>query len=356
MFDSSVIESKLYGLVGCNNPYDPAFAIVDANNLVSRSSLFATDNPFCKIESLKKTQDYASISDADFNTMLASMQKNAITSVANMVFNESDFVDRDLIYKYAQNKTNVETLPSGFVGYKIEVDSDNDIAFEIKRVILDFQGTGNITLYLWNTGSKTALESKVISITTDNQEEVLDWKLDNASTTYKGDYYIGYNTDAITVQPYKRDYENSNVMTCIKKLDIERVYVSGHNSATLFDLLDYDGMSECNGLNLDLSVYKDYTDLIINNERLFARAIQLAFQIQFISVYSSSVRHNEGKRSGENLVRIIQEIEGQSGDNGVVKVTGLKPMLIGEIALIKKELDSLRNGYFPNEIYTATLN
>ena len=356
MFDTSVIESKLYGLVGVQNPYNPTFAIVDSNNIVSRSSLYATDNPFCKIESLKQMQDYASISDVNFNLMLADMQSNAITSVAKMVFNESDFIDRDLIYKYAQNKTNVETLPSGFVGYKIQVDTDSDIAFEIKRVILDFQGTGNITLNLFNSGSKTVLETKTISITTDNQEVVLDWRVDNSSTTYKGDYYIGYNTDAITVQPYKRDYENSNIMTCIKKLDMERVFVSGHTSNTLFDLLDLDGMTEANGLNLDISVFKDYTDLIINNEQLFARAIQLAFQIQFLSVYSSSIRHNEGKRSGDNLVRTIQEVEGQSAEGGVVKVTGLKPMLIGEVALVKNEIDRLRTGYFYEGIFTNTLN
>ena len=77
MFDKSLIESKLYGLVGCDNPLNPTFAIVDANNQISRSGYKATDNPFCKIESLKMMQDYVDISDAEFNTMLLNMQKTA---------------------------------------------------------------------------------------------------------------------------------------------------------------------------------------------------------------------------------------------------------------------------------------
>lgn len=356
MFDNSLIKSSLYGVVGTKNPYDPTFAIIDANNQISRSDFYSTDNPFCKISSLKETQDYADISDADFNTMLKEMQENAIISVSKMVFNDSDFIDRNLIYKYAQNLQNVETLPSGFVGYKLEVSEENDIAVEIKRVLLNFQGTGNITLILWNTGSKTALESQLITITSDSQEVELNWRLDNTGTTYKGEYYVGYLTDGITVTPYKRDWENSNVISNIKKICIEPVYVSGHNTNTLFDLNDVNGLTECNGLNFDITVFKDYTDLIINNEMLFARAINLAFQINFLSVYSSSIRHNEGRRNGDNLVRIIQEIEGQSGEGGVVKVTGLKPMLIGEVALIKTEIDRLRAGYFYDGIYNVTLN
>ena len=355
MFDKQLISSKLYGLVGSRNPFNPAFAIIDAANQVSRSGLYTTDNSFCKIQSLKECQDYSGISDAEFNTMLKRMQESAINSVAQVVFNNSDFIDRNLMFSNASNLTNTEILPDGFVGYKIQVDSDNDIAFEIKRVLLSFSGSGNIDLILWNTGSKTALKTKTIAITTDNQEEVLDWKLDNSSTTYKGDYYIGYNTNGLTVTPYKRDYNCSSVMNDIDSLFIEKVYVSGHNTNTLFDLDIVDSTDVDLGLNLDISVFYDYTDLIINNEMLFARAINISFQIAFLSEYASSVRHNEGKRSSENIIRIIQELEGQNGD-GIVKVTGLKPSLLKEISLIKNELDRLRTNYNPEVLHTITIN
>ena len=355
MFDKQSIASKLYGLVGSRNPFNPTFAIVDAANQISRSGLFSTDNSFCKIQSLKETQDYSSISDADFNTVLKRMRESAINSVAQVVFNESDYIDRNLLFSNASNLTNTETLPSGFVGYKICVDSDNDIAFELKRVLLSFSGVGNLDLILWNTASKTALFTETIAITSENQEQVLDWRLDNSTTTYKGDYYIGYNTTGLSVTPYSRDWNCANEMNDIDSLCIEKVYVSGHNVSTLFDLDSVDSTDIDLGLNLDVSVFYDYTDLIINNEALFARAINLSFQIAFLSEYSSSVRHNEGKRNSENLIRIVQELEGQNGD-GIVKVTGLKPSLLKEISLIKNELDRLRTNYMPDVLHTITLN
>lgn len=355
MFDKQSITSKLYGLVGSRNPFNPTFAIVDAANQVSRSGLFSTDNSFCKIQSLKDTQDYIDISDADFNTILKRMQEGAINSVSQVVFNNSDYIDRNLLFSNASNLNDTETLPDGFVGYQIGVDSDNDIAFELKRVLLSFSGTGEIDLILWNTGSKTALFTKTIAITSDNQEEVLDWRLDNSSTTYKGNYYVGYNTDGLTVTPFKRDWNNASVMNRIDSLCIQKTYVSGHNTSILFNLDDIDSTDVDLGLNFDISVFYDYTDLIINNEMLFARAINLSFQISFLSEYSSSVRHNEGKRNSENLIRIVQELEGQNGD-GIVKVTGLKPSLLKEISLIKKELDRLRTNYLPDVLRTITIN
>lgn len=353
MFDKSVVID-LFGLVGSRNPLDPLLAILDAPNQESRSGHFATDNPFCKIKSLKESQDYIDISDADFNTLLKRMQEGAISSVCSAVFSNPDFIDKDLIYKYAQNKQNTENLPDGFIGYKIVSHSDHDVAFEINRVILDFSGTGSITLMLFNTGSLGLVESKVINIASDNQEERLNWVVNNSGSTYKGDYYIGYNTTGLSVAPYSRDYQNSSIMSPFRDVHISKIAVAGHDSSTLFDLNDVNSTSITNGLNLDISVYKDYTELIRNNQATFAKAILLSFQIAFISEYASTVRHNEDTVLAQGLVRFIQEVEGQN-DQGNVKITGLKPLLIKELSFIKKEIKRLSDGFEPNDIKIITL-
>ena len=59
----------LYGAVGVRQPFNAAYAIIDAANQVSRSGLFVTDNPICKVEFLKDSQDYNDITDADFNLL-----------------------------------------------------------------------------------------------------------------------------------------------------------------------------------------------------------------------------------------------------------------------------------------------
>ena len=77
-------------------------------------------------------------------------------------------------------------------------------------------------------------------------------------------------------------------------------------------------------------------------------------QIKMIGFNLASLRSNKISRIGEaNTVRMLQEIEGQGGE-GVVKIAGLRPMLLGEIKRLSKEIQSLKDGYFQGSISTYT--
>ena len=83
--------------------------------------------------------------------VIKNLQEDAIVSVCSRVFNKPDYIDRQVLYKNAQNKINSETLPDGFVCFKIVVSNKKNIAFKIERILLDFEGTGDIELLLFNT-------------------------------------------------------------------------------------------------------------------------------------------------------------------------------------------------------------
>lgn len=357
MFKADKIANGLLGIVGFRQPYNPDYAILDVDNLTSTSGLYVNDNAYAKIELIKNTQDYKDITNEDFNTLLKEMQEASIVSVCNQVFSEFDSIDRNVVYKYAANKVNVETLPIGFVGYKIEVSNAKNTAFAINRVILDFSGTGTFDLMLYNTGKKTAIRTKTITITTDNQVEELNWVLDNSETTYKGDYYIGYKTTGLTVSPYKRDWNNSSIMSTFKELCLEKVFVKNHNVDVLFDLNLVEGLSETTGLNLDISIYDDYTDFILNNKQLFAKAICLEFIIRCLQNYASSIRSNGKERKAEELYqKIMIEIEGLKGSDSILSVVGLREQVLGEISLLKQEIKKLKVGFLKSrQILTYTL-
>lgn len=346
----------MLGVVGFKQPYNPSYAIVDSENQLSSSGYFVTDNPYAKIEYIKDNQDYISISDSNFNLFLKDLKKSSISNVCNQVFNEFDFIDRSLLYKNASNKIAVETLPVGFVGYRIKVSNEGNIAFKINRVLLDFQGTGTFTLLLWNTAKKSVLQSKEITITTDHQEVLLDWEINNSDTTYKGEYYIGYINNSLTVAPYKRDWNAGNVLSQLNYLFIQPIKVVNHLTTTLFDLDRIDGLSEYTGLNLDITVYDDFTDFVINNKMLFARAIQLDAMISCIQLYLSSLRSNANQSHSAQLYeKIMVELEGTTAGS-IIKVTGLKNQLIGEITSIRSEIQKLRMGFRKaNQILVSTL-
>ena len=355
MFQVDTIKNKLYGIVGFRQPLNPTDAIIDAENLVSRSGYYVNDNSFVKIPQLKASQDYIGISDDEFNAYLKRLQESSITNVCNQVFNKFAYLDRNLLFTNPNNRVNQSVLPDGFVGYRIEVTKERNIAFEIKRVLLDFDTLGDIKLMLFNTSQVTPIFEKTITISSKTQQQDLSWKVDNSGDTYKGDYYLGYIKSGASPIPFDRGYESSDVLTRFRHLYIERVSVNGHATETLFDLTNEEGLSHDIGVNPDIIVYEDFTDFITQSEMLFGRAIYLDMSIAVLREYSNSLRSNgTERRSEEQASRILAEIEGQSGI-GVLTITGLRPLLIGEINKISEEVDKLKEGFVNDKIRVTTL-
>lgn len=342
--------------MGVQNPANPAYAKVNAANQISRSGRFVTDNSLCRIEYVYDTQAYKDLSDDQFNSYLELKQKRAGINVADKVFNDSDFIDRQLLYKNANNKTEVETLPTGFIGHEIEITGDKNYTFEITRVLLEFSGSGSIELLLWNSSQNAPIKSQTIAITSSLQEQVLNWKIDNTDTYYKGKYYLGYIAGALSVTPFKREYEAANIKSRITGMCIDEVYVLSHTSnSAIFDLDSVENTEIMSGINPDISIYEDFSDLIIQNERLFGRAIELQFCIDLLSDILTSPRFNHIERTASDLMsKIVIELEGVDAEEGVKK-TGLKRELLGQVNHIRKEIKRLRNGYFATGLTLNTL-
>jgi len=355
MFNKTKVEDSLVGIVGLRQPLNPTYSVLDTANLTSSSGYFVTDLEYVKTEYIKDAQDFEAITDLDFNILLRNKQKSAIANVCNLVFTSEDFIDRNVFYANANNNTEAETLPDGFVGFKIQVAQEKNIAFEIPRIILDFQSQFSaFTLYLFNTGDPNPLESKVITITEQHQTEELGWVVDNTNDAYKGDYYIGYIKDVNSPIPFKRNYQAANNISSIKNIGITRVKIEGHTGATLWDLQTEDGMSENTGLNPDLMVFDDYTDFIIQNQRLFARAIQLDMGIGMMTESIASLRSNRNTRvSEQGIVAMVQNLDGV--DTNGFKIAGLRPTLAGAIKTIKLEIEKLRGSFIPSRLQTITL-
>jgi len=354
----SKIKTGLNGVVGFQQSLNPDYPTLTAANTTSRSGLYATDNPHCKIEYIYDTTDYKGLSDPAFNTELTNIQNNSIVEVANRVFNMPDFIDRQLLFKNANNKVNTLTLDSGFACYKIQVSDKKNIAFEIKRVILEFDGAGDVEILLFNSAISTPIKSQIVTITGTQQIEQLNWVIDNTDNYYKGEFYLGYLTNAPalgTLKPFESEYNNSDIMSCITYLDVQRILFPGHTTATLPDLESDDGLSDNIGLNPDITVYEDFTDLMIQNERLFYKAIQLQMIVNCLQKYMASLRSNRNERETERVIdRVLNLVVEDS--NGNIKMSGLQPELATELIRIQKEIKKLRDGYFTGALTVSTLD
>jgi hypothetical protein len=148
------------------------------------------------------------------------------------------------------------------------------------------------------------------------------------------------------------------VLSTIDQLAIYRYNFTNFTDKTkAFDLNGFSPYNLYNGVNPDITVYEDYTDLIVQNEKLFARAIQLDCQINLLSESVASLRSNRNERvSSIYTAQIMAQIEGETGE-GNVKVKGLRPQFYGAIGSIKKELDKLKQGYSDvNQIRIETIS
>ena len=354
MFNKEKIQSSLFGVVGFNDSFNPDYQILDTANQESRSGYFATDNSLVSVELLLENQEYAEINDTDFNITLKRLQESSIASVCNEVFNRPSYRERNPLYQWANNKITTETLPDGFIGVEIQPSQAKNLGFKISRVLLDFSGTGDIELRLYNSAKFDPLFTKNVSITSERQEVDLNWVINNTDLDFKGKYYLGYVVNQ-SVLPFKLNYENSSLKTNYKDLCVQEIIVKGYSGINIFNLKEVENTSLSTGLNPDITVFDDYTDLIIQNEMLFARAINLDLQIRCLRLIADSIRSNRDQRKGEEkTIRILQEIEGQSGD-GLVTVTGLLPSRITEIASLRKEIKKLIEGYFGSKIIVNTL-
>lgn len=355
MFNVATIQTGLLGLVGIRQPFNPDYQKIDAQNLLSASGLFLDDIPYFKTEFYIDTQNYANISDANLNIDLRNIQGASIVSVCQHVFGELSYIDRNLLYINATTRQTVETtLKNGFVGYEIKPSATKNVAFKITDVRLEFAGAGDIDILLFSSSSNIPIQSKTVTIGDTFQVEKLDWVVDNTGGIYKGEFYLGFIYDG-TLTPFKRDYESSDIMTTISELSIDKVYVEGANGVNLFDLDEAKYLSENTGINPDITVYDDYTDLILQNKSLFSRAIQLQWAITIMQGYVSTVRSNRIERiSKEVILQTIQQIEG-SNEKSPVKVTGLNTILANEVAQLSKNIDDLKKGYFGSALQVQTL-
>lgn len=354
MVDTTLIKQSLIGLVGYRQPTNPDYAIIDIDNQDSISGLYINDNPYAKLEYLKDSSDYAKASDAEFNAYLKILKETAITNVCNQVFNQPDFLDRNLIYTKALNKTvsNETTLPSGFVGYRIIIDEKKNVAFRINKAIFEFVKSETIQFMVFNSSLKDPILSVEVEVTQFNHIEIIDKSINDLGF-YKGIFYIGFVTNGI--KTYKRNFSDSSFMSELTNLTIDKIKVDSYVGSELFDLDSVTQISDYAGFNLDITVFEDYTDFIITNKSMFSRAIYLDSVIICLNTYIASLRSNGNERSANELYsRIMLEIEGTRKDDNVVHIKGLRPEMVYEISQIKGQYLKLKDGFIGRGFFVET--
>ena len=359
MFDVQKIQTGLVEAVGIRQPLNPDLPVLDASILTSESGLWLNDVAGFDLATFKNTNEYFAADDAQFNELLQQTRESAITDLMYRVFSKPSYIDRNLLFTQTASRTNLETgVPAGFAGYRIRISDQKNVAFEITRTRLEYRaGAGvnpvQVTLYLFNSFAVNPLFSQQVDITSEDMVVDLNWKVDATASDYKGDYYFGLllgqvdvPTGEIVVTPFKRDYENADLKNVFTALCIETISVPGYIGNVCFDpnlVETIDGTSV--GINPDITVFYDYTDLILQNKLLFYRALQLTWAIKLMQICATSMRSNRDERRGKEIVNMIMlYVNGQKGE-GLQYVKGHSQTLQYEIENLQAQLIGIKEGY-----------
>lgn len=317
MYDIPTIKTNLSGVVGWRQPLETEFAILDAANLTSSSGLiFQGVHRLVTVENIKNSLP-ESLSDAEFNTELLNMQKDAIQKIVQSVFQlkkprTKALLDKLRLYDNANVKDDLLPSVAGrWVGYEIDLAKNNNLKVVIDALGSEFNGIqAGVTISLFHSSQKAAVVTfSLDTIALDSKFDDLTGFIMDYLTFVGGTYYIGYEQDDLgVVQALGRSFDVSEVPNKPKHFDIRPIRVENYVGPDLFDIDDIEISSETHGLNFEFTTTADITNLISDQKQTFADLISKQMAIDVLTTMIYSIRTNAIKEETRRMA--LLELKG----------------------------------------------
>lgn len=344
MFRIDKINSNVVGLIGWRQPVNPTYAIIDATNLATSSGAYFQDfSALVSVENIKECQNYVSISDVQFNTLLGDLTKSAMVKVLNKVFQSDDFLENKVLYPFESSWNYDLENDTSFVGYELEQPTRRELVHVINKLVLSFDSVDSVKILLFHSSKQSPIKTtEITTVANEDVEEITNW---NLTKEYNGGkFYIGYLRSGLTAKAKNRDWDKANVRSCFNTARIRPIRVSGWDAETLFDVEDIDYESDTYGLNLDVTAWKDYTNTIIQNKAKFVNALGLQVAIDVADLILKSTNSDRVQRISDT--KVMLELEGVI-NNDIPRVAGLRGKLQSEINKLRSnfvELPMIQKG------------
>lgn len=352
MYRSAEVIEKLFGRVGFKNSTQVGYTgLIDSANEASKSGRFF--NGFHALVTVPNLKDVCNIdkdiSDSDFNKYLKDLQTDAILSVLDGIFSESDFIEQNIEFDRTDNRLIPILNAHRFVGRRIRVASDPTRSVKINSISLSFNGVVTFPLYLFDNVKKAPLWSQDVTTGADNQvvitpeDDLILNYLTEASKS--GLYWLGYFQDDLGgVQAYDEYPYCYNNGKCYGSDFVECLPAPGNDIVRFNPYIT----SRTNGLNVEFSSFVDFTEMITRNPGLFDKAIGLQLAAKVVEQIIHSTRSNDNQRVGETgSATIYAELNQDIATQDQPYSSGLRNQL-------KQELKRLKCNFFPKQKAVST--
>jgi hypothetical protein len=225
-----------------------------------------------------------------------------------------------------------------------------DVSVQIDNVALKFDSNVTFNLYLFHDSQPTIpLKTIPVTATANTQTvvnigEVLSY---SGHGNKSGVYYLGYFQDDLgTAQGINEIVQIFNPMFNFGCVPIELK----KTGATAVDVNQVSFTTKTHGFNVQLSAFRDYTQLIVDNAYLFDNLIGLQMAADVIEMIQNNTRSNKDQRITQELTKILYSDLNHAGPSEESPFSaGLKSKITNEVYRVKHE-------FFPKKKVTSIIH
>lgn len=305
------------------------------------SPVFESEHKIVNPYNIWTVQEDAGITSADFNAYLQNLQSDVILKCLNNVFNKREFLEKKLLFERFGRQDYIQPNEGRFVCVRITPGKRFDVSVQIDSVALKFDSDVTFNLHLFHdTQPKTPLKSFSVTAVANQQTvvsigEVLSYA---GAGNKSGVYYLGYfQEDLGDAQAYNEIVQQFNPMYNFGCVPVELPVVD----STGINVNQISFTIKSHGFNIQLSAFRDYTQLIVDNVYLFDNLIGLQMAADVIELIQNNTRTNKDQRVTMELSKMLYS------DLNLAATTEENPFSIGLKARILREGNRVKKEFFP---------
>lgn len=319
-------------MVGWRQNVDPTGVQLTALTSSSSGLYFNDIHPVLTFDNLVSIAPQFDLIDSDsgaVNTAFTNwLQQKTEASIVKAI---SAWISHKLKNRTAKNLLNdaklfrttghvqdTDTDEGKIVGIEITPRRHKGIVTKVRRIALQLSANQTLTVNLYHSGSQSAIGTSLTANYTASGGvqwfEVTGWTLEP-----EGTYWIEYDQRDLTGQSINglRDYNFDNAGATHyppNKYFQSVAFGNPGNDDSLWDISDNQySLSTNYGLNVELDVRCDYTDLIVDQKALFSNLIayQVAMDMVRELAFNASARENRNIAI-QSKEQLLYEIDGDA--------------------------------------------
>lgn len=342
-FDITKVMPVMMNRVRWQQPTRGDFPFVlDGNNVWGDDDLyspvFESGHKMITPYTVFAVQDDTAITQDKFNALLQKMEVQVILKSIKNVFGKRERLEKKLLFERFGRQDYINQNEGKFVGVRILPAQEFDKSTQVDSVSLKFDGDVTFNFYLFHDAQPT-VPIKIISVSAlKNQQttvpigEIISYA---GAGNKSGVYFFGYfQNDLGNVHAINEIVSGFNVMYNFGCVPIELPALAG----PAIDVNQISFTMKTHGFNIQMSSFRDFTQLIVDSPHLFDNLIVMQMAADVIELIQNSTRTNKDQRITADMTKMLYTDLNQAVSTEQVPFSvGLKTKIINELKRVRYE-------------------